>query len=133
MNGDGSPDYEEDYRFHCPHSGCNRSFVELWRLKVHYRAPSDVRGSGKERGHGAELPICPRCKQTLNVPGGHHTNCIVACSKRKVPWKPGPLDTKRVNRGQQSSTATEIEHEEDNLHMLAACSADGMLDGEVSM
>jgi hypothetical protein len=28
--------------------GCNRSFAELWRLKVHYRAPPDVRGSGKE-------------------------------------------------------------------------------------
>jgi hypothetical protein len=33
-------------RFYCPYPGCNRSFAELWRLKVHYRAPPDVRGSG---------------------------------------------------------------------------------------
>lgn len=110
-----SPDYEEDYRFHCPFPGCNRSFVELWRLKVHYRAPSDVRGSGKERGHGGELPYCPRCKQTLhNVQGSHHTNCIVACSKRKVPWKSDSLETKRVNKA-----PSKVEMGSNYLEMLA--------------
>jgi hypothetical protein len=36
-------------RFFCPYPACNRSFAELWRLKVHYRAPPDVRGSGESR------------------------------------------------------------------------------------
>lgn len=61
-------------RFFCPFPGCTRSFAELWRLKVHYRAPQDVRGSGKERGHGQELGHCPRCQKTL-VPGKHHVGC----------------------------------------------------------
>lgn len=34
------------HSIHAP-EGCNRSFAELWRLKVHYRAPPDIRGSGK--------------------------------------------------------------------------------------
>lgn len=54
--------------------GCNRSFAELWRLKVHYRAPPDVRGSGKERGHGTELKFCPKCGKELK-PGKHHVGC----------------------------------------------------------
>ena len=57
-----SDDY--DTRFHCPFPGCQRSFAELWRLKVHHRAPTDIRGSGKERGHGTELPMCPRVRET---------------------------------------------------------------------
>lgn len=61
-------------RFYCPHAGCNRSFAELWRLKVHYRAPPDVRGSGKERGHGTELKFCPKCGKELK-PGKHHVGC----------------------------------------------------------
>ena len=61
-------------RFYCPYQGCARSFAELWRLKVHYRAPPDVRGSGKERGHGQELNQCPRCGKAL-IPGKHHTGC----------------------------------------------------------
>ncbi|KAG2485423.1 hypothetical protein HYH03_015805 [Edaphochlamys debaryana] len=61
-------------RFYCPHPGCNRSFAELWRLKVHYRAPPDIRGSGKERGHGTELTHCPKCGKTLK-PGKHHVGC----------------------------------------------------------
>eukprot|EP00803_Ostreobium_quekettii_P004681 evm.model.scf_1722.1 EVM.evm.TU.scf_1722.1 scf_1722:29228-31818(+) len=62
-------------RFYCPFPGCNRSFAELWRLKVHYRAPPDVRGSGKERGHGAELAGCPKCGMELK-PGKHHVGCF---------------------------------------------------------
>eukprot|EP00798_Chlamydomonas_sp_ICE-L_P024981 gene24981-10643_t len=66
--------FVDDGRFHCPFNGCNRSFAELWRLKVHYRAPPDVRGSGKERGHGTELDVCPKCWSILK-PGKHHVGC----------------------------------------------------------
>ncbi|GIL56533.1 hypothetical protein Vafri_11884 [Volvox africanus] len=68
---DGGKDPE---RFYCPYPGCNRSFAELWRLKVHFRAPPDIRGSGKERGHGTELTHCPKCGKTLK-PGKHHVGC----------------------------------------------------------
>ena len=61
-------------RFFCPHVGCRRSFAELWRLKVHCRAPPDVRGSGRERGHGEELKHCPRCQASLQA-GRHHVGC----------------------------------------------------------
>ncbi|KAK9832535.1 hypothetical protein WJX81_006934 [Elliptochloris bilobata] len=61
-------------RFFCPYEGCSRSFAELWRLKVHYRAPPDVRGSGKERGHGCELQFCPKCGKELKA-GKHHVGC----------------------------------------------------------
>ena len=44
------------------------------RLKVHYRAPPDVRGSGRERGHGRELQACPRCAAPLEA-GRHHVGC----------------------------------------------------------
>ena len=64
----------EGERFKCPYPGCKRSFAELWRLKVHYRAPPDVRGSGKERGHGQELSHCPLCDAKL-MPGKHHIQC----------------------------------------------------------
>jgi hypothetical protein len=56
------------------HAGCKRKFASLWRLKVHYRAPPNERGSGKERGHGVELPICPACGEELE-PGKHHNKC----------------------------------------------------------
>jgi len=50
----------------CPFPGCKRSFgAGLWRLKLHYRAPPDCRGSGVERGHGIELIRCPRCNISL--------------------------------------------------------------------
>jgi len=61
-------------RFFCPFEGCRRSFAELWRLKVHARAPPDIRGSGRERGHGEELKHCPRCQAPL-LPGRHHIRC----------------------------------------------------------
>lgn len=41
---------------------------------MHYRAPPNERGSGKERGHGVELPICPACGEELE-PGKHHNKC----------------------------------------------------------
>ena len=71
----------EGERFKCPYPGCKRSFAELWRLKVHYRAPPDVRGSGKERGHGQELSHCPQCGARL-LPGKHHIQCSGARAKR---------------------------------------------------
>ena len=64
-------------QFYCPHPGCSRSFAELWRLKVHFRAPPDERGSGKERGHGTELKLCPKCGEELK-PGKHHVGCAVS-------------------------------------------------------
>lgn len=66
-------------RFFCPYPGCQRSFAELWRLKVHYRAPPDVRGSGKERGHGCELQWCPKCGRELRA-GRHHVGCFAGRS-----------------------------------------------------
>lgn len=62
-------------RYYCPFPGCKRSFIELWRLKVHCKASPDIRGSGKERGHGMELTGCPRCYAVLRS-GTHHTTCI---------------------------------------------------------
>lgn len=70
----------EGERFKCPYPGCKRSFAELWRLKVHYRAPPDVRGSGKERGHGQELSHCPLCDAKL-MPGKHHIQCTGSRAK----------------------------------------------------
>lgn len=52
-------------RFYCPWPGCKRSFAELWRLKVHHRAPPHIRGSGRERGHNVELTHCSRCHEQL--------------------------------------------------------------------
>ncbi|KAK9808171.1 hypothetical protein WJX73_004798 [Symbiochloris irregularis] len=54
-------------RFYCPYPGCKRSFAELWRLKVHHRAPPHIRGSGRERGHNVELKACPRCHEDIVV------------------------------------------------------------------
>ncbi|KAK9824296.1 hypothetical protein WJX72_009227 [[Myrmecia] bisecta] len=67
--------FKDPNRFYCPHPNCDRSFGELWRLKVHYRAAPDIRGSGRERGHGGELDHCPKCGQELLV-GKHHVGCV---------------------------------------------------------
>lgn len=76
MTGEARGKHEaKTERFFCPYPGCKRSFIDLWRLKVHYRADPDVRGSGRERGHGKELPACPKCKKRLER-GRHHVNCI---------------------------------------------------------
>eukprot|EP00193_Tetraselmis_chui_P021911 CAMPEP_0177795218 /NCGR_PEP_ID=MMETSP0491_2-20121128/26108_1 /TAXON_ID=63592 /ORGANISM="Tetraselmis chuii, Strain PLY429" /LENGTH=394 /DNA_ID=CAMNT_0019318019 /DNA_START=482 /DNA_END=1666 /DNA_ORIENTATION=- len=61
-------------RFYCPHPNCKRSFQDLWRLRVHHRADPDARGSGKERGHGVELPFCPKCRAPI-TPGKKHMVC----------------------------------------------------------
>ncbi len=66
--------FKDPSRWRCPHPGCNRSFAVLWRLKVHYRAPVDARGSGVERGHGQELDRCPKCHVEFQE-GRHHVNC----------------------------------------------------------
>lgn len=47
---------------------------------MHYRAAPDVRGSGKERGHGAELKACPKCGEELK-PGRHHVGCAAGKAK----------------------------------------------------
>ena len=44
-------------------------------VQVHYRAPPDARGSGKERGHGCELQQCPKCEKELKQ-GKHHVGCF---------------------------------------------------------
>lgn len=74
LSDDDRPAEDDSERFHCPFPDCKRSFAELWRLKVHYRAPPDIRGSGKERGHSMELTSCPKCHKELK-PGKHHTGC----------------------------------------------------------
>ena len=43
-------------------------------VQVHYRAAPDIRGSGKERGHGIELQECPLCHVKLQ-PRRHHVGC----------------------------------------------------------
>lgn len=65
---------KDETRFNCPYPGCDRSCAELWRLKVHFRAPPDNKGSGVERGHNAELEYCPRCFTKLEA-GKHHVGC----------------------------------------------------------
>lgn len=77
---------KDEDRFYCPYPGCTRSFAELWRLKVHYRAPPDVRGSGKERGHGTELQHCPKCGKELK-PGKHHVGCYAGRSGQRQAVK----------------------------------------------
>jgi len=63
-------------RLHCPHPGCNRSFRSgIWRLKVHYRAPADGRGSGVERGHGIDLTMCPKCGTEVAVDATEDSLC----------------------------------------------------------
>ncbi|KAF6258540.1 hypothetical protein COO60DRAFT_1108066 [Scenedesmus sp. NREL 46B-D3] len=81
------PSQQVDDRFYCPFPGCRRSFAELWRLKVHYRAPPNVRGSGKERGHGMRLDHCPKCNAVLKI-GGHHVRCSAREAARQLAKKP---------------------------------------------
>ena len=55
---DPSP-VDDGERFKCPFPDCKRSFAALWRLKVHYRAAPDVRGSGCQpysRGSAFQAP-----------------------------------------------------------------------------
>ena len=95
-------------RFFCPHEGCRRSFAELWRLKVHCRAPPDIRGSGRERGHGEELKHCPRCQASLQA-GRHH----VGCSK-------GPVAPRQAAKRMQVQELEELVHADENALQLRA-------------
>ncbi len=54
-------------------------------FQVHYRAPPNIRGSGKERGHGCELRQCPKCGKELTS-GKHHVGCSTA--NKATPRKP---------------------------------------------
>ncbi|WIA21245.1 hypothetical protein OEZ85_000483 [Tetradesmus obliquus] len=100
------PSQQVDDRFYCPFPGCRRSFAELWRLKVHYRAPPNVRGSGKERGHGMRLDRCPKCNAVLKI-GGHHVRCSAREAARQLAKKPrrtGPAaasETKATQKQQK--------------------------------
>jgi hypothetical protein len=58
----------------CPR-GASRNPTRLRRApRPIRRAPPDIRGSGKERGHGTELSHCPKCGKGLK-PGKHHVGC----------------------------------------------------------
>ena len=65
---------------------------------MHFRAPPDVRGSGKERGHGTELKYCPKCGKELK-PGKHHVGCSAGKSAPRQAAK----------RQRQISSTTESE------------------------
>lgn len=52
---------------------CSSNQYQLLPLTT-YRAPPNVRGSGKERGHGMRLTHCPKCGTALKI-GGHHVRC----------------------------------------------------------
>lgn len=99
------------FPFSLPNSiqqGCNRSFAELWRLKVHFRAPPDIRGSGKERGHGQELQYCPKCGQELK-PGKHHVGCLAGRSAPRQAakrQKHSTTDTSDVGGGATSDPSS---------------------------
>lgn len=67
----------------------------------HYRAPPNERGSGKERGHGVELPICPACNEQLE-PGKHHNKCK-AGRTTNPPSKRAPKASNAGNRTTKST------------------------------
>lgn len=46
---------------------------------MHHRAEPNVRGSGRERGHGTELTYCPKCGEDI-TPGKHHIGCAAGKS-----------------------------------------------------
>lgn len=91
--------YKDPSRWRCPHPDCNRSFAVLWRLKVHYRAPVDARGSGVERGHGMELSHCPKCGAEFQE-GRHHVNCTAGRTA-------GPPNPRRMRKRSAESSASE--------------------------
>lgn len=91
--------YKDPSRWRCPHPDCNRSFAVLWRLKVHYRAPVDARGSGVERGHGTELSHCPKCGTEFQE-GRHHVNCSAGRTA-------GPPNPKRIRKRSAESSGSE--------------------------
>lgn len=64
------------------------------------RAPPDVRGSGRERGHGTELASCPRCAAILR-PGKHH----VGCAAGKLSSRPTHSKRRKKEDGTEISNA----------------------------
>jgi hypothetical protein len=64
------------------------------RLKVHYRAAPDARGSGIERGHGEELPFCPLCNADLKKVRYH--KCTALPTPVTVRFGAGWLECKVV-------------------------------------
>jgi hypothetical protein len=68
----------------------------------HYRAPPNERGSGKERGHGVELPICPACNEELE-PGKHHNKCK-AGRTTNPPSKRAQKTATSANRSTKSAS-----------------------------
>lgn len=78
------------------------------------RAPPDIRGSGKERGHGTELTHCPKCGKGLK-PGKHH----VGCSGGKA----GPRQTKRSRLVRHRPRAPFIQRLPDTMRGGGGCPA----------
>lgn len=76
---------------------------------MHFRAPPDVRGSGKERGHGTELKFCPKCGKELK-PGKHHVGCSAGKSaprqaaKRRRNVSSSEEDPESGNQSSHSSS-----------------------------
>lgn len=98
-------------RFYCPFPGCKRSFAELWRLKVHFRAPPNVRGSGKERGHGMRLTHCPKCGTALKI-GGHHVRCSAREAARQhmqLAKKPSRRNAAAASKAEQQAAPQQAE------------------------
>ncbi len=58
-----APQPSDEPTYSCPYTGCNRTFVDFWRLKAHYKAPPDA--NGPSGGHGMNLLHCPKCSQLL--------------------------------------------------------------------
>lgn len=112
---------EKSYQF--PTSigaGCKRKFASLWRLKVHYRAPPNERGSGKERGHGVELPICPACGESLQ-PKTHHNRC--RAGRTSQPAKSAIKQRSKGNRSTHTSASAKRRASKDELQSDAMASA----------
>lgn len=125
-----SPLKNAEDRFWCPYPGCKRSFAELWRLKVHYRAGEqcgatlgrvvpprfsgrneatpladpDVRGSGKERGHGEDLPFCPKCRDSLEA-NKHHMRCTETPALHALQQQLALQQAQQANKQQDAAEA----------------------------
>ena len=121
----GEDDSDGASRFHCPHPGCKRTFAELWRLvsalpmqalmlgqalmgvaaaqKVHYRADPNVRGSGKERGHGC---VRAQCEQLLACLRQAVRVTMVQGGAVAVPQVPRAAAAGQASRGLQECRAS---------------------------
>ena len=59
-------------RYHCPFLGCNIDCTNFMKLKAHYKASLDYKGSGQKKGHGLVLTFCPKCNKLVGE-HEHHT------------------------------------------------------------